>query len=105
MTTPRLATLAKYGLTPDDFKRILDSQGGVCAICGKVPNGRWNIDHHHVKGWVKKPPEIRKLYVRGIVCWWCNKTYLSRGITVERAARVVRYLQGFEERIKTYDRS
>lgn len=98
-TTPRKTTLDKYGLTVDDFTEILNSQYGVCAICGRKPNGRWNIDHYHCKGWSKKPPEERKKYVRGILCWVCNRYYAGRGITVERATNLVRYLTQFERRI------
>jgi hypothetical protein len=99
--TPTLATLRKYGLTIDDFKHILEAQGGVCAICGKVPNGGWNIDHDHRKGWRKFPPEKRAKHVRGILCWFCNKYYVGRCITVEKAQNVVAYLKSYQERIMT----
>lgn len=96
---PSPATLKKYGLSEEDWRAILDSQGGVCAICGLVPKTeRFVTDHHHEKGWKKKPPEERKKAVRGICCWWCNATYLGRGITVEKAKNVVKYLERYEQR-------
>jgi len=101
---PSPGTLNKYGLTLDDFKRILEKQGGVCPICNKVPNPskrdgkiRWVIDHYHVKGWKKMPPEKRKLYVRGICCWYCNRWYTAKGITIEKAQNIVMYLNRFAE--------
>jgi len=45
----RRATLnKKYGLSPEEYEKLLRSQNGVCAICGKAPNGiRLSIDHDH----------------------------------------------------------
>ena len=94
-------TLRKYGLTRLDFDMLLQTQGGVCAICKRKPNGRWNVDHFHIRGWKKRKPEVRKRYVRGVVCWTCNRYFLAKGITIERAQNVVRYLQQFEERLGT----
>lgn len=103
---PTLGTLNKYGLTLEDFKYILESQNGVCPICGNTPKPskrdgkiRWVIDHYHCRGWKKMPPEKRKLYVRGITCWFCNKYYLGRSITAEKSMNVTAYLKRFEERI------
>jgi len=98
MTTPAIVTLNKYGLNLDTFKELLASQNGVCAICCKVPNGRWNIDHDHVKNWKKLPPEQRVKYVRGVLCWFCNRYYVGRSITVAKAENVVRYLKRYEAR-------
>lgn len=91
---PKPATLARYGLTEAEWRGILEAQGGVCFVCQKLPpSGRLCTDHEHVKGWKKKPPEERKRYVRGILCWVCNHYYLGRGITVAKARRVVEYLE------------
>jgi hypothetical protein len=95
--TPTEATLKKYGLSEVEWKAILDRQGGVCAVCRNEPKkGRLCIDHEHVKGWKKLPPEQRKLYVRGLLCWFCNHYYLSRAITVAKAYYVVDYLERYE---------
>lgn len=55
-----------YGITNDDYDRILLSQGGGCAICGsKQPGGRhgqrFHVDHCHRTG-----------KVRGLLCHKCN---------------------------------
>lgn len=50
--------LRKYGLTPEDYSRLLAKQGGKCAICrASSPGWRkgraeqdemsWHIDHDH----------------------------------------------------------
>jgi hypothetical protein len=55
----------KYGLTAAAVRAILNSQGGVCAICAaSKPGGRgdWHLDHDHG---TRKP--------RGLLCAACNK--------------------------------
>lgn len=102
---PLPKTLAKYGLTEKDFLAILESQNGICPICHKIPNPskrdgkiRFVIDHYHAKGYAKLPPEKRKAYVRGLVCWYDNRYFLSKGITAEKAKNITTYLEEFERR-------
>ena len=53
----------RYGITINDFDRMLKKQNGVCAICGKPPkNRRLDIDHCHKTG-----------KVRGLLCHRCNR--------------------------------
>lgn len=99
---PSAGTLNKYGLTQDDFRHILESQNGVCPICRHIPKPskrdgkiRWVIDHYHVKGWKNMPPEKRKMFVRGITCWFCNRYYLGKSITIEKSKNVTAYLERF----------
>ncbi|TMR93492.1 endonuclease domain-containing protein [Nonomuraea basaltis] len=49
----------RYGITEDDFERMLARQGGLCAICRAVP-GTF-VDHSHQTG-----------QVRGVLCFNCN---------------------------------
>lgn len=39
----------QYGLTIEDYNKILEDQGGVCRICKKPPkpNRRLAVDHDH----------------------------------------------------------
>lgn len=97
---PAQQTLDKYGLSAGEWLAILDRQGGVCAICRKVPSsGRFVTDHEHVRGYKNLPPDERASHVRGICCWFCNHAYLARGITVEKARNVLAYLLAYEERL------
>ena len=55
--------LSKYGLTIDQYTKLLKSQGDRCAIC-EVPlldNRLTHVDHCHATG-----------KVRGILCRHCN---------------------------------
>lgn len=54
----------KYGISLDDYNVMLEKQHGVCAICGKLPFGRYKrlcVDHNHDTG-----------VVRGLLCVSCN---------------------------------
>ena len=96
---PKPATLKKYGLSLEEWRAMADAQGHRCWVCQQEPTkGRLCIDHVHVKGWKKMPPEQRKLYVRGLLCFRCNTTFVGRGVTVERSRRVTLYLEAYETR-------
>lgn len=50
----------KYGITLDDYNRMCEAQGGLCAICVKPYEGLF-VDHCHSTG-----------KVRGLLCHYCN---------------------------------
>ena len=55
--------LRQYGLTNADYDRMMERQGGVCAICGQPPtNNLLAVDHDHKTG-----------RVRGLLCAPCNR--------------------------------
>ena len=66
LATERRSKLkAAYGITPEQYEDMLQTQGGACAICrAKKPGGRTKlffIDHCHNTG-----------KVRGLLCMRCN---------------------------------
>lgn len=66
-----------YRLTPDEYTAILDFQGGVCAGCGRPPNGTsLAVDHDHRTG-----------RIRGLLCWLCNRAI---GVLRDRAQTLTR---------------
>lgn len=75
----------KYGLAPGEYDRILEQQGGGCAIC-KQPcarERRLSVDHCHSTG-----------RVRGLLCQNCNAAI---GMLKDDAAllfRAIDYLTG-----------
>jgi hypothetical protein len=96
---PTDVTLKKHGLTPDEWRAMLDRQGGVCGACGtEPPSHRLNIDHEHVRGYWDMPAERKRKYHRGLVCYMCNKYRLARGATVDNLARASRYLANYAAR-------
>lgn len=61
--------LKRYGLSVEDYDRILEAQGGLCAICGQAEamkrgDTTWelSVDHDHETG-----------AVRGLLCYSCNQ--------------------------------
>jgi hypothetical protein len=53
-----------YGITLEDYNRMLEEQGGCCAICGKPSTDykrNLHVDHDHLTG-----------KVRGLLCVRCN---------------------------------
>lgn len=78
----------KFGLTRDDYNKILQIQGGTCAICNRSPEKirpRRNlaVDHNHKTG-----------EIRGLLCYRCNHVLLGRILRddVDMAKRTYLYL-------------
>lgn len=69
VSAARVRLLAKYGLTPEGYERILAAQGGKCAICRRLPKPgkNFNVDHDH-----------KTDAVRGLLCFFCNRILLGR---------------------------
>jgi hypothetical protein len=54
-----------YGLTPEAYAALLETQDARCAICRTdTPGGKggWHVDHNHATG-----------LVRGLLCTNCNQ--------------------------------
>lgn len=62
------ATIEKtYGITGADYEKLLEAQGGKCAICRARPRSkRLAVDHDHKSG-----------AVRGLLCSRCNHDLLG----------------------------
>jgi Recombination endonuclease VII len=56
-------TAKRYGLSPEDYQRILEFQGKRCYICQRATgrSKRLAVDHNHKTG-----------LVRGLLCSVCN---------------------------------
>lgn len=57
--------VATYGLKKGEYDKLLEAQGGGCAICGNKPRGNLDVDHDHETG-----------LVRGLLCKSDNRKVL-----------------------------
>lgn len=83
---------SKYGITREDYLSLLDSQGGVCAVCKKEEStgGRSSwlyVDHCHRTG-----------LVRGLLCSKCNKGLGMFEDDMARMESAIGYLRSFQDK-------
>lgn len=65
------------------YQRLLEAQGGVCAICGRPPNGRrLDIDHDHAT-----------MRIRGLLDRGCNLRLTRNHADPEWLRRAADYLE------------
>ncbi len=96
---PRTArSLEPYGITPEQWQKMLTDQGGVCKICGK--GGRLkhlSVEHDHV---------LKRMYgvivVGGLVCQRCNRALGAFEWSDEVLLRAIRYMQQIIKNRKRY---
>lgn len=71
----------RYGLTVEEYSKILDSQNGLCAICENInSSGRsLSVDHSHTTG-----------KIRALLCNNCN---VALGLFKEDTGRMVKAIQ------------
>lgn len=71
-----------YGMEPDEYAIMLESQFGTCAICGRPPKSRsLHVDHDHATG-----------DIRGLLCHNCNTAIGLLGDDIAIMSRAVEYL-------------
>jgi hypothetical protein len=76
-----------YGITEEQYWKIWEEQGRVCAICKRPPRvgETFHIDHEHQEG--QSGP------LRGIVCPYDNTRIIGRLKSHERAQALADYLR------------
>ena len=73
----------RYGITFADYYRMLEEQGGGCAICGYRPKKRrLSVDHDHETG-----------QIRGLLCVSCNRGLPWFSESPELLDRAAEYLR------------
>ena len=76
----------KYGLSANDYDRLLRMQQGVCAICKTDKRDKRDrempVDHNH-----------KTHAIRGILCDTCNRVIGLFGDDPETIRNAIRYLQ------------
>jgi hypothetical protein len=80
----RKAHLKKYGLSPEQYSKLLEAQNGVCAICQRPPatGEKLAVDHHHATG-----------KIRGLLHRTCNNAIGLLKDKAEWCLRAVDYLK------------
>lgn len=76
--------LAQFGLSPEEYDRMLENQSGGCAICGKAAgyaDKRLAVDHDHETG-----------EVRGLLCDRCNLVLGKMEDSPDLLQRAINYL-------------
>lgn len=72
-----------YGLSIDDYEKLILEQNGVCAICSRLPNGRnLSVDHNHVTG-----------KIRGLLCLPCNTMLGMANDSIDILIKAIEYLK------------
>lgn len=89
----RRGRFAKYGLTEADYNRLLEEQGGGCAICGCPPEasakGTLAVDHDHA---CCSGQKSCGRCVRGLLCGKCNSSIGLADDDPDRLRRAASYL-------------
>ena len=77
----------KYGITLEDYDRMIEDQNGVCAICGGINiNGRrLGVDHNHETG-----------EIRALLCNYCNHIIGDAKENIIILQSAINYLKSFE---------
>jgi len=84
----RTHLMRSYGITEVEYEQLAASQGGRCAICGRVPaegEKRLGVDHDH-----------RTDKVRGLLCRGCNVGLGSFGDNPAMLQAALTYLNKLE---------
>lgn len=81
----------RYGITGDQYRSMLERQGGVCKICGRTPEEvsdktawRLAVDHCHQTG-----------AVRGLLCRACNTAIGQLQESEEIIMKALEYVRSF----------
>lgn len=85
----RIRYLKKYGLTIQDYRRMIKKQKGMCAICFGKSIRALAVDHHHKTG-----------QVRGLLCGSCNA---ALGLAKESSDILLRCIEYLEKHKRIFE--
>ena len=74
--------LRKYGITGEEFGKIIKKQQGICPICKYKLNKNPTVDHDHLTG-----------KIRGFICNDCNLTLGNAKDSPKILRALARYLE------------
>lgn len=74
-----------FNITPEEYDRKFEEQGGVCACCGSPPGKkRLGVDHDHETG-----------VVRSLLCDNCNQGIGKAKESIQRLESWIAYLRKY----------
>jgi hypothetical protein len=73
----------KYGITAEDYFKMLENQGGLCAVCRKPSTVKLCVDHDHETG-----------EIRGLLCKTCNGYFGRINDSIAILENAILYLRG-----------
>ncbi len=79
----------RYQIRPEEYESLLQSQRGICAICGQPPSIKekyLRVDHCHETD-----------LIRGLLCAACNMGLGSLGDTIKGVEQALEYLKRVKE--------
>lgn len=76
-----------YGISIEEYKEMYTVRNGCCDLCQKK-YPILNVDHRHITKYKKLSPELKRLEVRGLLCFRCNK-FTVGGLEIHKNAREV----------------
>jgi hypothetical protein len=72
----------RYGITEDDYHKMVENQQHKCKICGNKPQKRLYVDHCH---------ETKR--IRGLLCHQCNVALGHMNDDPQRLEKAISYLK------------
>lgn len=81
--------VTRFGISIDDYARMLKEQNGVCKICRLADNKRLCVDHDH--SCCNGNYSCGKC-IRGLICARCNKTLGMVSDSKELLTAMIAYL-------------
>ena len=72
-----------YHIRLSEYKEMLESQNGVCALCKQKDTNKLSVDHNHETG-----------KVRGLLCTRCNWALGVLGDSLDELKTVIEYVRG-----------
>lgn len=75
--------MKNYGITSDDYDKMLKEQNNVCKVCNgpAMGKGRYHVDHCHKTG-----------KIRGLLCHKCNVALGMVQDNIEHLNKLIVYL-------------
>jgi hypothetical protein len=80
----------KYGISVEEYERMLERQNGRCAVCRQPPTGvSLHVDHDHESG-----------RIRGLLCFTCNNSLGDMKDSEDRLAAAIDYLGRHDDLVR-----